>query len=233
MTESPFESRTQQPHGSCFKPIAGLAWVEDLRAQFAAIRAEALRVLGERRGLASIYPEYTDGKWWGFQHYYYGIRYTRFCRRSPLAAATAERIPGMVSAMFSILRPRTRIRPHVGHMPEVLRCHLGLVVPNPEHCALRVGDEIRNWREGEVLLFDDMFEHEAWNETDDTRIVFMIDVIRPGLGIDAREACRQHWENALNPFELRIAPRHKWLEWFERGELPEHVTRAASARAAR
>jgi aspartyl/asparaginyl beta-hydroxylase (cupin superfamily) len=58
-------------------------------------------------------------------------------------------------------------------------CHLPLVIP-PD-CALRVGNETRAWREGELLMFDDTIEHEAWNKSSQLRVVLIFDVWRPEL----------------------------------------------------
>jgi aspartyl/asparaginyl beta-hydroxylase (cupin superfamily) len=77
------------------------------------------------------------------------------------------------------MAPGTHIKPHVGWVRTVYRLHMGLVVP-PD-CALRVGAETRSWREGECLVFDDTVEHEAWNRSGDTRVVLLLDFLRPGV----------------------------------------------------
>lgn len=87
----------------------------------------------------------------------------------------------LVNAGFSVMLPLTHIKPHQGYSHQVLRTHLGLVVPpGPAgQVALRVGQEVRAWREGEWLLFDDTREHEAWNRSDQLRIVLLMDLRRP------------------------------------------------------
>jgi aspartyl/asparaginyl beta-hydroxylase (cupin superfamily) len=60
-----------------------------------------------------------------------------------------------------------------------LICHLPLIVP-PD-CRFRVGNEVREWEEGKLLIFDDTIEHEAWNESDEDRIVLIFDIWRPEL----------------------------------------------------
>jgi beta-hydroxylase len=98
----------------------------------------------------------------------------------PRTAALMEEIPGMKTAMFSILSPRKHILDHRGPYKGVLRYHLGLIVPEQEEaCRIRVGDEIRHWEEGKSMIFDDTFNHEVWNDTDETRVVLFIDVLRP------------------------------------------------------
>ena len=89
-------------------------------------------------------------------------------------------IPGMKTAMFSILSPRKHILDHRGPYKGVLRYHLGLIVPeDAESCRIRVGEDFRHWEEGKSMIFDDTFNHEVWNDTDETRVVLFVDVLRP------------------------------------------------------
>lgn len=83
------------------------------------------------------------------------------------------------SVMFSLLRPHSRIPPHTGMLNTRLICHLPLVVP--PNCAIRVGGQVRTWRKGELLAFDDTVEHEAWNDSDENRLVLIFDIWRPEL----------------------------------------------------
>ena len=86
----------------------------------------------------------------------------------------------MTTAMFSILSPRKHILDHRGPYKGVLRYHLGLIVPHDaEACRIRVGEDIRHWEQGESMIFDDTFNHEVWNDTDETRVVLFVDVLRP------------------------------------------------------
>lgn len=79
----------------------------------------------------------------------------------------------MTTAGFSCLAAGTHIVLHVGYTNTVLRCHLGLIVP--DDCALRVGNQTNNWVEGKCFVFDDTVEHEAWNHGDKARIILLID----------------------------------------------------------
>ena len=83
------------------------------------------------------------------------------------------------NAMFSLLAPGTHIPPHVGIANARLVCHLPLVVPSG--CWFRVGAERRAWTPGEAFVFDDTIEHEAANDSDARRVVFIIDTWHPGL----------------------------------------------------
>src|SRR3546814_9705290 len=62
---------------------------------------------------------------------------------------------------------------------DLLICHLPLVVP--DGCGLRVGAETRSWREGELLIFDDSFEHEAWNRGTSDRTILLFEIWRPDI----------------------------------------------------
>ena len=68
----------------------------------------------------------------------------------------------------------------------MLRYHLGLIVPeDAESCRIRVGEDYRHWEEGKSMIFDDTFNHEVWNDTDETRVVLFVDVMRPLPSPDA------------------------------------------------
>ena len=93
---------------------------------------------------------------------------------------------GSPNAMFSLLAPRTRIPPHTGVANTRLVCHLPLIVPS--NCGFRVGATTREWRVGEAFVFDDTIEHEAWNDSDELRVVFIIDLWQPSLRSEERQA---------------------------------------------
>ena len=83
------------------------------------------------------------------------------------------------TVMFSLLRRGTRIPAHTGMLNTRLICHLPLIVP--PGCGFRVGNETREWQVGKLLIFDDTIEHEAWNESDEDRVVLIFDIWRPEL----------------------------------------------------
>ncbi len=116
--------------------------------------------------------------WDVFGLYAFGRRIDRNCALCPATSRLVADITGLTTAGFSWLEPGTHIKPHVGYTNAVLRCHLALVVP--DECALRVGPETRSWQEGKCLVFDDTTEHEAWNRSNTSRVVLIIDFTRPG-----------------------------------------------------
>ncbi|HEV8406988.1 MAG TPA: aspartyl/asparaginyl beta-hydroxylase domain-containing protein [Sphingomicrobium sp.] len=104
-----------------------------------------------------------------------------------LARLPQPNVPGASpNAMFSLLAPRTRIPPHTGVANTRLVCHLPLIVP--PNCRFRVGATTRNWEAGQAFVFDDTIEHEAWNDSDELRVVMIFDLWPPALDHSEREA---------------------------------------------
>jgi hypothetical protein len=88
--------------------------------------------------------------------------------------------------LYSVLQPGTHILPHRGVTNTRLVTHLPLIVPSD--CALRVGGEIHEWQEGRCVTFDDTYEHEAWNNSAETRVVLILDTWNPDLSEAERAA---------------------------------------------
>lgn len=95
-------------------------------------------------------------------------------------------------ALWSLLKPGTHIQPHHGLLNTRLICHLPLIVA--DNCALRVGAQTRAWVPGEMLIFDDSIEHEAWNRGNDTRVVLLFEVWRPEIHAEERIALTRLFE---------------------------------------
>jgi aspartyl/asparaginyl beta-hydroxylase (cupin superfamily) len=162
-------------------------WVGELEAEYPAIRAELERVLGAVEllpGLEDVqvgqYSLTQDRRWKVLPLYAYGRWSERNVRRCPATARALQRVPGLQVAMFSIMQAGKELPPHYGNYCGVLRYHLGLIVPDPpESCGLQVGDEVRHWRNGASLIFDDSYLHAAWNRSDHDRGILLLDFVRP------------------------------------------------------
>jgi aspartate beta-hydroxylase len=126
-----------------------------------------------------------EAAWDAFFFYRHGIRHDANCARCPRTIGLLDSMPLIrvrdhaPETLFSILRPGTHILPHRGVTNTRLVTHLPLIVP-PD-CALRVGGETHVWEEGRCVTFDDTFEHEAWNNSDRTRVVLIMDSWNPDL----------------------------------------------------
>ena len=162
-------------------------WIAEIEANWETIADELEHVLEDREALPNFQEiskdqiEITDDdRWKTFFLYGYGFEAKLGVEMCPRTAELMRRIPGMTTAMFSILSPRKHILDHRGPYKGVLRYHLGLIVPDDaEACRIRVGGDFRHWVEGESMIFDDTYNHEVWNDTDQTRVVLFVDVLRP------------------------------------------------------
>lgn len=162
-------------------------WVSEIEKSYPAIRAELERLLERREELPSFQEISADvakisneRRWKTFFLTGYGISSERNIAQCPETWKACRKIPGLTTAMFSIMEPGTHLPAHTGPYNGVLRLHLGLIVPEPrEKTAIRVADQTYHWEEGKAVIFDDSFNHEAWNHTDKVRVVLFVDFVRP------------------------------------------------------
>ncbi|MBQ1498442.1 MAG: aspartyl/asparaginyl beta-hydroxylase domain-containing protein [Sphingomonas sp.] len=166
--------------------VRDFAWTEALRANWQAIRAEAIAAALAPHlapSLSVISPDHRAiapvNKWRSYFLYGYGYFVRENLDRCPETARLVEAIPGLNSAFFSILAPGTHIPAHRGVTKGLITCHLGLIVPRDGDARMRVGDRILRWAEGETLVFDDTYDHEVWNDTSGTRVVLLVQFRRP------------------------------------------------------
>jgi aspartyl/asparaginyl beta-hydroxylase (cupin superfamily) len=172
-------------------------WLDAVEASTASIRAEFLEALRVDTGFTPYlsygedeplrqWAELNKSLRWSAFHLIEGGRANeanaRRCPRTMAALAGAPQPdqPGRTpTAMFSMLKPRTRIPPHCGVSNVRLVVHLPLVVP--PGCGFRVGNDVRHWEEGKAWVFDDTIEHEAWNDSEHLRAILMFDIWHPHL----------------------------------------------------
>ncbi len=162
-------------------------WVAGLEDEWSIIRDEALAVLQrpeEVPPLREVSPDHgriaTDEKWKVFFLIGYGYEMQENSARCPATSALVKQVPGLISAFFSIHTPGTHLPRHYGPTNGMITCHLGLNVPEDrEKCRIAIDGRNYNWQEGKFLIFDDTYNHEVWNETDENRVVLLMHVERP------------------------------------------------------
>jgi aspartate beta-hydroxylase len=166
-------------------------------AAWPAIRDEALAVrrrLDQVPRFHEIMPEQAsisanDGRDWRmFILKAYGVEQPRNMAACPRLAALVHGVPEVLSASFSFLGPHKHIPPHRGPIRGILRFYMMLSMPRAADgspaAVLKVDDVEYRLDEGQFLLWDDTFEHEAWNDSDEVRIVLSLDVWRPHMPFD-------------------------------------------------
>ncbi len=242
---------------------AEFGWTRALEAEWATIRRELDTVLERRDALPNFQDISTDqatitddDRWKTYFLYGFGFRAESNCNQCPDTARLVAAVPGMQTAMFSILAPGKYIPDHCGPYKGVLRYHLALKVPrDAARCWIRVGNVEATWTEGESLMFDDTYEHEVWNDTDEERVVLFLDVIRPlrfpmdvvnrvvlraiAASPFVRDARRRHraWELNFNrpafarpPFNQQPVPSARLVRpAIAHGPGPDAASRSSSA----
>ncbi|HTL71500.1 MAG TPA: aspartyl/asparaginyl beta-hydroxylase domain-containing protein [Candidatus Eisenbacteria bacterium] len=159
-----------------FIDLADYPFTGDLEAAYPVIRRE-MESLPLGRFKEWYEKDLYTNLWLVYGLYAMGNKLKENCAACPETVKVLERIPGLKTAGFSCLLPGTHIKPHEGFTKMVLRCHLGLSVPQPESCVLKVNGVEGHWREGKCLIFDDTQTHEAWNRGDKPRIVLLLDFL--------------------------------------------------------
>ncbi|MBC7622455.1 MAG: aspartyl/asparaginyl beta-hydroxylase domain-containing protein [Aeromicrobium sp.] len=224
---------TQQPKYLHFPGLAPIpffdpnafSWVAELQSHTETIRAE----LEEEMRDHTAFKPYVEGNpnrpdvkqdiqngmlnnpdWSAFYLWKAGKVVAENASRCPntmraMEAVPLSRIPNRSpSVLFSLLRPGAHIPPHNGLINTRLIVHLPLIVPG--QCRLRVGNQTREWEQGKVWLFDDTIEHEAWNDSKQTRVILLFEVNRPDIN-------EQEHQLISNVFEALDAHSGQTPEW--------------------
>jgi hypothetical protein len=136
---------------------------------------------------------FRKGSWEVSFFYERGRKNNENCSRCPTITAIIEQhetVRTQAGLIYvSRLRAGTHIAPHRGPTNQRVRCHLGIQVPKGD-CGLRVAEKIGSWSERRCIVFDDHYEHEAWNYTDEDRIVLIVDLWHPALTPHEREVLK-------------------------------------------
>jgi len=187
-----------------FYPATMFPWLQELEQATADIRTELQAIMQNPDNFGPYLvsdpdtPQFNDttnvdnNDWGAFFFYEEGRLVEKNAQRCPatmhaLSQVPLPHVPGSTPhALFSKLAGNTRIPPHCGLLNTRLICHLPLIVP--ENCgALRCGNQLQHWVEGSAYLFDDSIEHEAWNDSNEDRVVLLFDVWRPELSEEERD----------------------------------------------
>ncbi|XP_062235153.1 aspartyl/asparaginyl beta-hydroxylase-like isoform X11 [Platichthys flesus] len=171
--------------------------VKTLERNWRTIRDEALAVMDQKTGL--FVPEEENlrekGEWGQYTLWQQGRKDGNSCQGVQKTCSLLERYTEATGCKrgqikFSVMQPGTHVWPHTGPTNCRLRMHLGLVVPK-QGCRIRCTNQTREWQEGKVLIFDDSFEHEVWQDAVSHRLIFIVDVWHPEL--------TQHQRQTLSP----------------------------------
>jgi aspartyl/asparaginyl beta-hydroxylase (cupin superfamily) len=183
---------TSKPWHDPYEHLPLLPLVHALEALHAEIKEEALRALASGTGLRR-YEHYRirDDRWNAIYLFRDGAPVQESRQLVPATYRFMEERLGewlcpLLEMHFSVLSPQTRIPPHCDLWNFTINLHLAVSIP--EHCAIRVGNETREWTEGRCLLFDYSYRHQAWNDSDRPRICLLMDLWNPEVMLPERQA---------------------------------------------
>lgn len=167
------------------------------------IRDEALALSGRMQSIPRFHEimpaqadiSANDGKDWRlFVLKVYGAEVDKNMAACPKLAELVSSTPDVLSASLSFLAPRKHIPRHRGPFRGVLRYQLGLSVPLDAQgrpaAVLALNDVEHRVGDGQQLLWDDTYPHEVWNNSDQMRLVLLLDVRRPHMPFDLRVLSR-------------------------------------------
>jgi aspartyl/asparaginyl beta-hydroxylase (cupin superfamily) len=178
-------------------------WAATLAAETAAIRSELEQLLRDGRGLRPyVEPAgalHDRGDWNVFYLRFWGERFDGNCAGCPITARLVDAIPRLSgSIIFSGLTAGTHIPAHNGGTNAQLTFHLPLIVP--QGCSMRVGTETRTWHEGELVVFDDSYDHEVWHRGDRDRWLLIGQVWHPDLSSEEISFLETALQAVLQPY---------------------------------
>lgn len=208
--------------GAPFHEASRFAWAAAVEQQLSAIAEDlaALERTGHlRRAFHTVWPDFTAaGEWAALWISLYGEVHednARLCRNTTAALDVVEGKSGWIG--FSALAPGSHVRPHCGVTNAKLRCHLPVEL-KAGGSRIRVGDSVRHWELGRLLVFDDSYEHEVWNDSAARRVVLIVDVFHPDLTGEEREfltelearTVRRKYNDLMQEYRARSSGLH-WL----------------------
>ncbi|OUX72539.1 MAG: hypothetical protein CBC50_05590 [Synechococcus sp. TMED90] len=169
--------------------------IQKLESNSDLIYGELIELLAPEKKRFEHWPEQGiyAGTWKVYGLYAFGSKQQQNCENCPITTQVVEAIDGITTAGFSALHPQTHIKPHRGYTNDVLRFHLGLIIPASNYkddkgspteqntCGLKVNDQRIIWQKGKAFAFDDTQMHEAWNMTKATRYIMILDVLKTSL----------------------------------------------------
>ncbi|NLU18586.1 MAG: aspartyl/asparaginyl beta-hydroxylase domain-containing protein [Serratia liquefaciens] len=163
-------------------------------AHWQQIREEALTVEQDLRNIPRFHEIMSEQAsisandardWRMFIMQAYGQPIARNLARCPQLAELIASSPDVLSASLSFLAPGKQVPAHRGPFRGILRGYLVLSMPKRADGApaavLKVDGQEYRLNDGDFMLWDDTFEHEVWNDSDQVRTVLLLDIRRRDL----------------------------------------------------
>ncbi len=157
-------------------------WTKDFKQNFLSIKYELSEYLkiAEPEAYFNTSMVNKENYWKTISLKWWGIEFSKRQQYFPTTSKLLAKYPQLISLSFNQLEPKGEIKPHCGDTNAIYRCHMGIEVPEGlPSTGFRVEEEWREWKEGEWLVFMDAYKHESINQSDQKRIILVVDFLRP------------------------------------------------------
>jgi len=123
---------------------------------------------------------FKNSNWNVFILFSYGKIFDTNIKQCPVTYSILKKYSYLKTAMFSLLPPKSKMEPHRGPYKGVIRCLFKLKLEDREgDVGLQILDKKFNWKNNDVIIFDDTLTHSAWNLSTGDRVVLFLDIERP------------------------------------------------------
>jgi len=161
-------------------------------ANFQIIQNELKEILYRKNNIPKYYEideiqtyisghikEDVNDSWRVFMLYLMGKNLKENQLKCPETTKILKKIPNLFQAFFSVLEGGKSILSHEGPFLGYIRYHIGAITPKNNPPYIKILDETHTWEEGKSMIFDDTLRHEVINNSDDIRVVLIVDILRP------------------------------------------------------
>lgn len=205
-------------HGTepSFEDPAKFRWTKEFEENYEAIYVELKEYLKNHNLIGYFIKSMVsrENSWKTIPLRTWGIQQFKNQKHFPITYSIIQKYPEITSSSFNLLEAKSKILPHLGDTNTVYRCHLGLDIPaGLPDCAFRVREEVRSWENGKWLIFMDAYNHEAYNNSDRDRFIFVVDILRDEFKNDKEKVCatvmtslflQKRWQKY--PFLKKLSP---------------------------
>ena len=173
-----FDYKSTEP---AFVDSESFDWANDIVANVNEIKEElsSYLITNQLQGYFNTSMVSKKNSWRTIALKTWSVQLFKNQKRFPNTTKILNKYPQIISASFNLLESNSTILPHCGDTNAIYRCHLGLDIPaGLPDCGFRVKNETRAWVNNKWLIFVDAYEHEAWNNSNKDRYIFLIDVLK-------------------------------------------------------
>lgn len=168
-----------------YVPVSAIPELKTIEDNWQVFRDEALALAQMQQIKADLahtdigFNSFFKYGWKRFYLKWYDAQHPSAEALCPRSVALLRSIPSVKAAMFAELPPGGKLNLHRDPYAGSIRYHLGLATPNDDGCYIDVDGERHSWRDGQGVIFDETYLHEAHNRTDKNRIILFCDIERP------------------------------------------------------